>query len=129
MLNSVKHCLFFKNCHAKSICIYLSFPDYHKVGCYKDRLDRAIPKLIEGSDPVLDGWFFNSYGSRVNPIEKCAVAAMRAGHSMFAVQDGGWCASSADALHTFNKYGTSNACKDDGQGGPWANQVYSFKSE
>ena len=26
---------------------------------------------------------------------QCAVAAMRAGYSMFAVQDGGWCATSA----------------------------------
>ena len=94
---------------------------YSIVGCYKDTVDRAIPTL-EGSDAVLDG----AYSSRANAIKKCATAAKRAGHSMFAVQHGGWCASSADALHTFNKYGTSNACKDDGEGGPWANQVYLF---
>ena len=27
-------------------------------------------------------------------------------------------------MKTFDKYGKSTACKDDGEGGPWANQVY-----
>ena len=58
------------------------------------------------------------------PIANCAVAAMRAGYSVFAVQNGGWCAASATAAETFNKYGKSAACKSDGEGGPWANQVY-----
>ena len=57
---------------------------------------------------------------------KCAVAAMRAGYGVFAVQHGGWCAASATADETFDKYGKSSACEDDGEGGPWANQVYSF---
>ena len=70
-----------------------------------------------------------SYSSRTNPIAKCAVAAMRAGYSMFAVQDGGWCAASATALQTYDKYGKSTACKDDGEGGSWANQVYELKSK
>ena len=52
---------------------------------------------------------------------------MRAGYSMFAVQNGGWCAASATAPQTFNKYGKSTACKSDGEGGPWANQVYVIK--
>ena len=43
---------------------------------------------------------------------------------MFAVQNGGWCAASATAAKTFDKYGKSTACKDDGEGGPWGNQVY-----
>ena len=46
---------------------------------------------------------------------------------MFAVQDGGWCASSALAAKTFNKYGKSSVCPSDGEGGPWANQVYYIK--
>ena len=94
-------------------------PGYDEVGCYKDTGSRAIPTL-EGKDSILDG----SYSSRTNPIAKCAVAAMRAGYSMFAVQDGGWCASSATASQTYYKYGKSTACKDDGEGGPWASQVY-----
>ena len=68
-----------------------------------------------------------SYSSRTNPIAKCAVAAMRAGYSMFAVQNGGWCAASATAPQTYDKYGKSTACKDDGEGGAWANHVYELE--
>ena len=92
------------------------------VGCYKDNESRAIPELEE-KDGILD----ESFGSRKNPIAKCAVAAMRAGYSMFAVQAGGWCAASATASQTYDKYGKSTACEDDGEGGPWANQVYTIK--
>ena len=98
------------------------YPGYDAVGCYKDTGNRTIPTL-EGKDSILDG----SYSSRTNPIAKCAVAAMRAGYSMFAVQNGGWCAASATASQTYDKYGKSTACKDDGEGGPWANEVYLTK--
>lgn len=92
--------------------------DYNVVGCYKDTHVRAIPTL-EGTNQILDG----VYTSRKNAIAKCAVAAMKAGHNMFAVQDGGWCAAN-DATSKFDKYGKSADCKADGEGGPWANQVY-----
>ena len=65
--------------------------------------------------------------SRKDLIVKCAVAAIRKGYSMFAVQNGGWCASSSTAPQTFDKYAKSAACKADGEGGPWANQVYVIK--
>ena len=71
-------------------------------------------------DPILDRF----YADRKNAIAKCAVAAIRAGYSIFGVQNGGWCASSASALQTFDKYGQSNDCGADGEGGPWANHVY-----
>ena len=99
-----------------------SSPAYETVGCYKDTGNRAI-QTLEGRDAILDG----SYPSRKNPVAKCAVAAMRLGYSMFAVQNGGWCAASATAPDTFGKYGKSAACKADGEGGPWANQVYVIK--
>ena len=92
------------------------------MGCYKDTFERAI-QILEGLDRTLDG----SYLLRNNPIAKCAVAAMRAGYSMFAVQNGGQCFGSATAPQTFDKYGESDACMADGEGGPLANQVYSFK--
>ena len=75
---------------------------------------------MEGQDSNLDG----SYSSRHDAIEKCYQAAKKRGFQLFAVQNGGWCASSASAFKTFNKYGKSSACKSDGKGGPWANQVY-----
>ncbi|PFX21770.1 hypothetical protein AWC38_SpisGene13738 [Stylophora pistillata] len=92
---------------------------YVSIGCYKDTSCRAIPTL-EGKDSILDG----SYSQRRDPIAKWAVAAMRAGYRMFAVENDGWCASSVIAPMIFAKYGTSTACKHDGEGGPWANHVY-----
>ncbi|XP_068694512.1 uncharacterized protein [Montipora foliosa] len=97
---------------------------FETIGCFKDTSNRAIQSL-EGKDSILDG----SYGARKNAIAKCAVAAMRKGYKMFAVQHGGWCAASATADQTFDKYGTSAACGSDGEGGPWANQVYVFKGQ
>ena len=92
------------------------------MGCYRDTANRAIPTL-EGKAPILDGQYLH----RANPIAKCAVAAMNRGYEMFAVQNGGWCAASAAAPQTYDKYGQSLACKRDGEGGSWANQVYLTK--
>ena len=97
---------------------------YATIGCYKDTGNRAIT-VVEGKDPVLDG----SYLSRKDPIAKCAVAALRKGYNMFAVQNGGHCQTSATAAKTFDKYGKSTACKSDGEGGSWANQVYVIKGK
>lgn len=66
----------------------------------------------------------NNYWTRVQAIEKCYQAAKKRGYKVFAVQNGGWCASSATASMTFDKYGKSTSCKTDGKGGPWANEVY-----
>ena len=49
---------------------------------------------------------------------------MRKGYSMFAIQNGGWCAASSTMQQTFDKYGKSTNCMIDGEGGPWANNVY-----
>jgi len=73
----------------------------------------------------LDG----SYGNREDPINKCYRVAKKRGFRLFAVQHGGWCAGSASAPQTFDKYGTSTACKSDGEGGDWANQVYLIKGK
>ena len=99
------------------------FIDYKDVGCYKDTSSRVIPTL-EGKDPILDG----QYSSRKNPIAKCALAARRKGYGMFAIQEGGWCASSATAGKTFNKYGKSGACRQ-GEGGGWVNDVYVLQGQ
>ena len=92
------------------------------MGCFQDGIPRAIPTL-EGTDPILDA----PYSTRVNPIAKCAAAAMRQGYSMFAVQDGGRCVSSADAPKTYSKYGDSVDCLADGEGGDMASQVYEIE--
>nr|XP_039252593.1 uncharacterized protein LOC120329867 [Styela clava] len=95
-----------------------SFKDYvlRDLGCWQDKGARAIPSI----ETKLHG----SYKSRVNAIQQCAHAAKILGYSVFAIQDGGWCASGSAAFKTYTKYGPSDKCKSDGKGGPWANQVY-----
>ena len=53
--------------------------------------------------------------------------AKKLGFKVFALQAGGRCVSSSTAEKTFNKYGTSSNCENDGEGGPNANQVYYIK--
>ena len=57
-------------------------------------------------------------------MQKCYQAAKKRGYPAFALQDGGWCASSADVLETYKKYGNSTFCEADGKGGSWSNEVY-----
>ena len=83
---------------------------------------RAIPTL-EGTDDILDG----DYWTRSDPIYKCYKVAKKLGFKVFALQAGGWCASSSTAEETFNKYGMASNCENDGEGGPNANQVYYIK--
>ena len=52
---------------------------------------------------------------------------MVSGWTVFALQGGNMCRSSADAASTYNKHGTSTDCHrgTDGElGGKWANRVY-----
>ncbi|XP_035672187.1 polycystic kidney disease protein 1-like 2 [Branchiostoma floridae] len=92
--------------------------EYTSLGCWWDRHDRAIPTL-EGTDARLDG----SYSTRSNAIEKCYSVALSRGFAVFAVQNGGQCFGST-ALDTYNKWGASTDCNDDGEGGLWSNEVY-----
>ena len=90
------------------------------LGCWKDTGgDRAI-RPIEGEHSLLK----DSYGSRTDAYKKCLKAALFFGYRVFAIQNGGWCASAAGAEETYKKHGGSNACLEDGEGGFAANQVY-----
>ena len=96
---------------------------YRYIGCWRDKGRRAVP-TIEGKDNVnLRG----RYWTRRNPLEKCYQATKSRGYRYFAVQNGGWCATSFTAGTTYKKYGPSTACKKDGEGGPWANAIYAIK--
>ena len=88
------------------------------IGCFRDTGRRAISTL-EGRSRLLKG----NYQRRLYAFQKCASAALRRGWRMFALQNGGWCASSRRAHLTFARYGRSNKCRR-GKGGPWANNVY-----
>ena len=77
--------------------------------------------VLEGKDAdILDG----NYTLRTDAIGKCALAAMKRGYEVFAVQDGGLCLVSGTISPTFNKYGISKDCKSDGKGGSGAIHVY-----
>jgi len=75
---------------------------------------------MEKLDKVLDG----EYSRRKDAIHKCVEVGYKRGYDIIALQHGGWCAGSRDAEKTYKKYGSSHDCKKDGEGGPWANQVY-----
>ena len=60
---------------------------------------------------------------------KSEITLIAPDYTVLAVQDGGWCASSANAIKTFDKHGPSNYCKSNGFGGPAANQVYMIINE
>jgi hypothetical protein len=92
---------------------------YSMIGCYSDRPDRAIP--TEEGNPGLEG----DYQTRENAIEQCFKVAASKGHKVFALQNGGWCASSpSDDPAEYAKYGISQGCGSNGKGGSWANSVY-----
>jgi len=89
------------------------------IGCYKDNPERAIP-LLEAMSPLLDG----SYVQRPAAIRRCAKVAYDLKLDVFAVQNGGQCLGGPDANLNYKKYGSSTQCRENGRGGPWANQVY-----
>ena len=100
------------------VIIYIATREaYTSIGCYKDQNNRAIP-TNEGSSPILDG----AYSARQDAIKKCYTVAKAKGDKIFALQDGGWCASAPDE-NSYNKYGAATNCSN-GLGGGWANDVY-----
>ena len=64
-----------------------------------------------------------NYRWRTNAITKCFEVARERGYRVFAVQDGGWCSSSATGLGTYTKYGEARNCEN-GKGGVWASDIY-----
>ena len=93
---------------------------YQKVGCFRDPGNITS---LENKDPVLDICF----KARTNAVKKCAVAAAKRNFRVFAVKNGGECLSDSTAESDYNNTGSSDACKDDGEGGPKANEVYIFQ--
>lgn len=100
----------------------MSFTAKH-IGCYRDTGRRAVAPL-EGRSRLLKG----HYRRRRYARRKCALAAQKRGYRVFAVQHGGWCASSRTGHLTYRKYGKSNRCRN-GKGGPWANDVYVLRGK
>nr|XP_039253086.1 uncharacterized protein LOC120330271 [Styela clava] len=93
-------------------------PNITGLGCFKSMLSKAIP-AIEKLNPLLNGVF----KKRSDPVRKCARVSASFGHTVFAVQLGGYCQSSANAGSTYMKFGRADNCAR-GKGGLWAMSVY-----
>lgn len=74
---------------------------------------------MEGTHSIL----IDNFLVRKHAVDKCAQVTKSRGWKVFAIQDGGWCASSATAHLTYNKYGVADNCVA-GKGGMFANDVY-----
>ncbi|CAK8676813.1 unnamed protein product [Clavelina lepadiformis] len=98
----------------------LKTDEHERLGCWKDEPGHPAIAFIEGTSLLLDG----DYKTRTVPLLKCSLLARLYKNQVFALQDGGKCAMSKNALKTFNKYGESTQCFSNGTGGPEANEVY-----
>ena len=108
---ALKHVLIFSVSYSVNIT---------SIGCWYDiDSSRPIPSL-EGLDPLLQ----DSYTSRKDAIEKCALAANKRGYKVFALKYGGLCSSSPTAHKSFYRFGTYSGCASNGRGGDSANHVY-----
>ncbi|KAI8486076.1 hypothetical protein Bbelb_361760 [Branchiostoma belcheri] len=108
------------DCNCLNFFICQVAPEPENLGCWADKSDRAIPIRLGMTDPLSH----DDYNFRSDPIQKCHQVALGRGFTVFAVQNGGECFGSVDAQNTYNEYGPSTACATDGEGGPWANEVY-----
>ncbi|KAK3728437.1 hypothetical protein QZH41_009483 [Actinostola sp. cb2023] len=85
---------------------------YRHIGCFNDRSTRAmVEKLGKWKAGVA--------------ISKCGDESWRKGYEVFGVQYSGECWSAKNASSTYAMYGNSSKCEN-GTGGGWANDVYSF---
>jgi hypothetical protein len=79
---------------------------------------------MEGSHAIL----MDNFLTRKNAVDKCAQVTKNRDWTVFAIQDGGWCASTSTAHLSYNKYGTADNCVG-GKGGMFANDVYIIDGE
>ena len=47
---------------------------------------------------------------------------------IFAIQDGGECLTGTNARKSYRRYGPSIDCSSNGEGGPYANNVYEIQN-
>ena len=80
------------------------------MGCWEDERTRAIAGDIRITSN--------------NPIEECYNFAKENEFTVFAVQNDDECFAAVDAHETYNKYGVSTDCNNNGRGGDWAQNVY-----
>jgi hypothetical protein len=80
-------------------------PDFKRIGCYKDKTERAIPRFM----------------GNVSSHEKCKEIALSNNSNIYGVQNNGQCFIGND-INNAMKYGETGNCA--ALGGAWTNQVY-----
>ena len=81
-----------------------------RIGCFKDK---KSARAISGGYVTMP----------TDTLQKCYEHAISSGFTVFAVQAGNQCFTSATAGETYSIYGESTACAS-GRGGSWAMDVY-----
>nr|XP_039251288.1 uncharacterized protein LOC120328813 [Styela clava] len=90
------------------------------LGCWKENPSMWAIESWEGKHPMLDG----PHEVRIDPVQKCAKVAQKLGYRVFAIREGGLCATNPFAEFNYTRWGSSFECLPNGRGGPKENQVY-----
>lgn len=81
-----------------------------------------VPSLENTSILLQDG-----YKVRQDSIKKCAKIAKEQGFDGFALENGGQCFGGQNLLQRYKRHGRSRDCANDGRGGDYAMEVYTFQ--
>lgn len=97
---------------------------YHNIGCWADYDLYATRISLETKHDLLLDHFLR----RLDKVKKCGTAADSFNYNVFAIQDGGMCASGPTFHTKYDERGKANNCAY-GLGGVFANSVYEIKSK
>ncbi|XP_048578990.1 semaphorin-5A isoform X2 [Nematostella vectensis] len=114
-----------RNCRASKPC---GKTDFESVGCYKDSLDRALPKYLGQVGP-----YDHTTGNFKEVFSQCKSKAKAAGMVFFGLQNKKECWA-GDTNASYDKHGCAGNCYTcpDGRyglGRGWSNYVYMFKQD
>ena len=101
--------------------LLFSLSGHKSVGCYELDGTSRLTHELTGSDPILNGIYPAQPGSF---ISKCAVAVIRAGYRLFAVENNDTCSANATTPQKIKKLKESKKC---GLGDANAFQVYNIR--
>ena len=87
------------------LCLLFTLSGHKSVGCYES--PGSLTHDMAGSDPILNGIYPAQPGSF---ISMCAVAVIRAGYRLFAVENNDTCSADATTPQKIKILGESNKC-------------------
>ena len=98
---------------------------YISLGCWRDCSDGTIIGK-DCSDRAIQG----NLGDIAQDlgVQGCYKWTRNKGYTVFGVQYGGQCYTTATAEETYDKYGSGRGCSSAGTGAGWLNEVYKITS-